>query len=276
MTGRKATSRIRCVRGSQHEQDGLGHLLRAHQPGQGRHVGRAPAAHGEVGRDATGADVRAADALLAQLVVEGPRQPDLGELRRAVDRLVREAAPAGLAGQRDDVGRVAREQVREGRPDGVDGALHVDLDHLVEVLGREVEDRAVRADTGVHEHDVEPAVTIDDGIDRRTDLVGVAHVGRHPDRAGNAEVVARARHEAELHARHVEHAGGRGTDAAACSGDQGHAPVQALHHRPSLAPEGLSGTRSPGKCPGPAALLTRASAMQESTTNIWARGAQTG
>ena len=72
----------------------------------GQRVGRPAAAvvEGEVGRDAARADVRAADALLAQLVVERAREADLAELRGAVDGLVRQAAPPGLGGERDDVG----------------------------------------------------------------------------------------------------------------------------------------------------------------------------
>ena len=80
----------------EHEDDDLGHVLGGHHPRQ--HLGRAAAAvvEREVGGDAARADVRAADALLAQLVVERAREADLPELRGAVDGLVRQPAPAGL------------------------------------------------------------------------------------------------------------------------------------------------------------------------------------
>ncbi len=74
-------------------------------PGRASGVRPRPLVEREVGRHAAGADVRAADALLAQLVVERTREADLAELRRAVDGLVRQAATAGLGGERDDVRR---------------------------------------------------------------------------------------------------------------------------------------------------------------------------
>ena len=70
------------------EEDGLGDVLGAHHARQLGHVRGPPVTHGEVGGDAAGADAGAAHALLAQLVVEGARQADLGELRGAVGGLV--------------------------------------------------------------------------------------------------------------------------------------------------------------------------------------------
>jgi len=84
----------------------------------------------EVGRDPARADVRAANPLLSQLVVEGARQSDLAELRGAVDRFVRKAPSAGFRGERDHVA-FAAEHVRQGGSDGVDGAFEVDVQHAV-------------------------------------------------------------------------------------------------------------------------------------------------
>ena len=80
------------ARARQHEHDHLGHVLGGHHPGERVGCPAAALVEGEVGRDAARADVRAADALLAQLVVERPGEADLAELGRAVDGLERETA----------------------------------------------------------------------------------------------------------------------------------------------------------------------------------------
>ena len=72
-------------------------------PGELGHVGRPPTAHREVGRHPARTDVGAADAVLAQLVVEGAGESDLRELRGAVHGLERKAAPPRFACQRHDV-----------------------------------------------------------------------------------------------------------------------------------------------------------------------------
>ena len=59
----------------QHEDDRLGHILRAIIPASCGHVRCAAAAHREVGRDTARAENRAAHALLAQLVVERGVKP---------------------------------------------------------------------------------------------------------------------------------------------------------------------------------------------------------
>ena len=94
--------------------------------------------------------------VLAQLVVERAREADLAELRGAVDGLERQPAPAGLGGERDHVA-LAAEHVRQRGADGVERALQVHVDHLVEVLLREVEERPVRADARVRDEDVDAA-----------------------------------------------------------------------------------------------------------------------
>ena len=144
------------ARALEREDDDLGHVVGGHHPRQ--HLDRAAAAvvEREVGRDAARADVRAADAVLAQLVVERAREADLAELRGAVDGLERQPAPAGLRGERDHVA-LAAEHVRQRGAHRVERALEVHVDHLVEVLLREVEEGAVRADARVRDDDVDAA-----------------------------------------------------------------------------------------------------------------------
>ena len=99
------------ARSREAEEDDRSDVIAGHHPGQ--HLAWAPVSvrQREVGRNATGADVRAADAVLAQLVVECTREADLAELRRAVDGLPGKAAPPRLRGDRDDVAFRARDEV---------------------------------------------------------------------------------------------------------------------------------------------------------------------
>ena len=150
------------ARAREAEEDDVCDVLGGHHPRE--HVGRAAVAllEREVRRDAAGADVRAADAVLAQLVVERAREPDLAELRRAVDGFARETAAAGLGRDRDD-DRPRRSRSGAGwhARSGVDRPLQVDVDHLLDVLERGVDERVVRADAGVRDADVEPAEALD-------------------------------------------------------------------------------------------------------------------
>src|SRR5688500_11651989 len=105
------------------EEDDLGHVLCGHHPRE--HVGSPAIAllEREVGRDAARTDVRAADAMLAQLVVERAREPDLTELGRAVDGFAGKPAAPGLRRERDEVALTARDQVRDRRTCRVDRPL---------------------------------------------------------------------------------------------------------------------------------------------------------
>src|SRR5581483_6682053 len=87
------------ARPRQHEHHDLGDVLGAHHSRERFGLASAALLEREVGRDAAWADVRAADAVLAELVVERTREADLTELRRAVDGLVRQSAAAGLGGE---------------------------------------------------------------------------------------------------------------------------------------------------------------------------------
>ena len=149
------------------EDDDLGHVLGGHHPGKS--VGRPSASlvEREVGGHSAGADIRAANPVLPQLVVEGARQTDLPELRRAVHGLVREPAAARLRCKRDDVALTAQ-HVRQRCANRVHRSLEVHVEHLVEVLAREVEERPVGADSSVRDDDVDSAEALGGrGAERR-------------------------------------------------------------------------------------------------------------
>ena len=168
-----------------------------------------------------------------QLVVERAREPHLRELRRAVDGLERQSAPPRLGRERDDVGGVAAEQVRERRAHRVHRPLHVRVDHVLEVLLRELEERAVRTDPGVGDHDVEPAEPLHGRSDQLRDRDRIAHVAGLRDRALDPQIAAAPRRQAHMHTRARKGARDRRTDPSAGTGDERHLPFQ-VHHR-SLA-----------------------------------------
>ena len=128
--------------------------------------------------------------MFAQLVVERTREADLAELRRAVDGFAGKPAAPGLRRDRDEVAPTARDQVRDGRARGVDRPLEVDVDHLLEVLDRRVDECVVRADAGIRDADVQPSEALDRAGDRVLDLAQVADVAGQPERVRKPEVVA--------------------------------------------------------------------------------------
>ena len=105
------------------------------------------------------------------------------------------------------------------RPDGVDGALEVDVQHLVEVLAGEVEERAVGAHACVQDDDVDAAEAFGGRVAKLDERVEVADVAGTSDGALEPEIAAAARREAEVAATVVEHACHRGAYAAARTGD---------------------------------------------------------
>ena len=111
------------------------------------------------------------------------------------------------------------EHVRQRRADGVDRALEVDVEHLVEVLAGEVEERPVGADARVRDDDVDPAETLGGRVTEIDERVEVADVAGARDDTLEPEIVAAAGGEAEVAAAVVEHACHRGADAAARAGD---------------------------------------------------------
>jgi hypothetical protein len=141
------------------------------------------------------------------------------------------SAKAGLGSERDDVA-LAAQHVRQRGADRVHGALEVHVQHLVEVLTRQVEERAVRADARVRNDDVDPAEALRGLVAKTREPIEVSHVARVGDDSLEAEVGAPPRGEAEIRAAVVQHAGDRGADAAARAGDDGGLAFQA--HRSSF------------------------------------------
>ncbi len=93
----------------------------------------------------------------------------------------------------------------------------------------ELDERAVGADACVRDHDVDAAMARHRLLDERRHLGAIAHVRRPGDGPVDAEVVTRARCEAELHALVGELAGDGGTDAAARAGDDCHLSFETDH-----------------------------------------------
>ena len=143
-------------------------------------------------------DRRAAHAAPVQLVVERAHEADLGELGGRVDGLALGRALPGDRGDHDEVGGRALEQVRQGGAHGVEEALDVDVDHLLEMLAGDVEEVAVGPDAGVRDEDVEPPEALDGLGHEALDLLRVAHVARARERTGDALVAAAARRQRHL------------------------------------------------------------------------------
>ena len=216
----------------EHEHDDLGHVVGGHHPRQHLGGAAAPVVEREVGRDASRAHVRAADPVLAELVIERPGESHLPELGGAVSRLERQPAPPRFRRQRDHV-PLAPEHVRQRRADRVERALEVHVDHLVEELERELEKRPVRPHSRVRDDDVDPAEVRGHLVAESLQPGGVANVARGRERAFETEIVPSSRNEPDVHPSRVEHARHGGADAAARARDHGCFPFQA--HSPSTA-----------------------------------------
>src|SRR5262249_27329939 len=114
----------------------------------------------------------------------------------------------------------------------VERALEVDVDHRLEVLGSELEERPVHPDARVGDDAVKPAEMRDGLLDSRVDRAPVPDVADDADRAVEPEVVAGSRQQGDLRALPGERASDRGADPAAGPGDERPA---AVHARPVAA-----------------------------------------
>ena len=56
----------------------------------------------------------------------------------------------------------------------------IDIQNLVEVIRRGVQNRGACLDTGIVHHDIEPAVFADSGINKPLEVFQLAHVSLHP------------------------------------------------------------------------------------------------
>ena len=113
--------------------------------------------------------------------------------------------------------------------DGVERALHVHVDHLLELVGRQVEERAVRADPGVGHEDVDAAEALGRRGGQRLEVSWAADVARGGDGSFDAEVVSAPRCEAEMSAVRGERARDRRADAAARACDESNLPFERDH-----------------------------------------------
>src|SRR5436853_6550164 len=78
-----------------------------------------------------------------------------------------EQAPAGHRAREEEMARAALAEVGEGRADRVGGAEDVGVDHRAPLLGRFLEEAALRAKAGVREDDVDAAEPVERRRDQR-------------------------------------------------------------------------------------------------------------
>jgi hypothetical protein len=116
--------------------------------------------------------------------------------------------------------------MRQRGSDGVDRSFDVDVDHLLEVLGIELQERPVRADAGVGDQDVETAETVDRCCYCLVELTLVAHVADEAERLAEAEVVTSSRREGQARALSTERAGDSSPDPGARTCDERHLSFQ--------------------------------------------------
>ena len=119
--------------------------------------------------------------------------------------------------------------MRKRRTHGVERALHVDVDHLVQVLRAQIEEPPVRADARIGDDDVEATMLLDDRGDESVDLARIAHVALPRDRVLDPEIVAAARGEAELDVGGGELPCDRRADPTTRAGDQRDLPFELRH-----------------------------------------------
>ena len=176
------------------------------------------------------------DVLGRQLHCCGAQESELCGLAGTVVR------PPGVAGDRpgdrrrdDDPAVPAGGQCRQRRLHDVHGALEVDPDHLLDVLGREVFDASRREDACVRADDVQPAVSFHRRVDHATAVVGARHVGDEPAHLaglvgqgsdGGVDVALVAARDDDVDARSGERLGDAPADALASAGDDGRAALQ--------------------------------------------------
>ena len=111
----------------------------------------------------------------------------------------------------------------------VDRAHEVDVDHLVDMRLGELEKRAVGADAGVRDEDVEPAEAFGVSATRRRVLRRVANVGGPGDDRRSAEVVAPLREPSPRFTPSAVSARATAAPSAARPGDHRHVAFQHTH-----------------------------------------------
>jgi hypothetical protein len=150
--------------------------------------------------------------------------------------------PSGIAGEGsgdrrrdDDAPAPAGGERRQCGLDDVDGALEVDADHLLDVLGGEVLEAARWEDARVGAHDVQAAVALHCGGDDALAVLGTGHIGGESAHAarlagqgrdGGVDVVGIAAGHNDVDARIREDLGDAAADALATAGDDGRSALQ--------------------------------------------------
>ena len=111
--------------------------------------------------------------------------------------------------------------------------LEVDVDHRLDVVERQVKERAVAPDTGIGDDDVELSEARDGRIDRPLHRRGIAHVTCDAQGAIQSQVIPRPRHQ--RHARPLCHEarGHCGADSPAAARDERHATIEHAHRSPT-------------------------------------------
>ncbi len=145
------------------------------------------------------------------------------------------------------------QHVRPDRAHAEEAAVEVDREHLAPALGRQLDGRHARAEPGIVDEDVDPAVTPCDLLDHGRDArlvddvepmrLAAPDLGR--DRLGRREIDVGHR---DLRAGLRQRLSGRAPDAGAAAGHHRDPPVEpqqakVVHHLPLPAKQPMSADR---------------------------------
>ena len=87
--------------------------------------------------------------------------------------------------------------MRERGSDGVESALDVDVDHLLQLVGRKIEERSVSAHAGVGDEDVDPSELLYGLGDEGLEVVGPPDIAPPCDGTVETKVIAVSRRQSE-------------------------------------------------------------------------------
>src|SRR3954452_13726834 len=116
--------------------------------------------------------------------------------------------------------------MRQRRGGRVHGPLEVDVDHLLDLLRIELEERPVGAHARVCDHDLQRAEVLDDLVARTRDRDPVADVADDAESSVEPEIAAVPRQHPDRGSRLVKPVRDRRADATACARDERHLAVQ--------------------------------------------------
>jgi hypothetical protein len=119
--------------------------------------------------------------------------------------------------------------VREGRPDRVESAFDVDVDHLLQLVGWKIEERPVRAHAGVGDEDVDPSEALYGLGYEGLEVVGLLDVASPCHGVVETEVIAASRCQSEADSLRGERARNCSADASTCSRDESHPAFERCH-----------------------------------------------